>query len=137
MTTITNVETYTVFICNHDGCGLQFALPDMFVARRREDQKTWYCPNGHSRWFPGKTEAQKQQERADRLQRTVEAREADLRFEQRRLINERRSHAATKGQLTKTKKRIGNGVCPCCNRHFTNVERHMASQHPDYEPAAS
>lgn len=30
------------------------------------------------------------------------------------------------------------GVCPCCNRSFTNVRRHMTSQHPDYtipEPA--
>lgn len=62
----------------------------------------------------------------------MEAREADIRTEQRRLESERRAHAATKGQLTKTKKRIANGVCPCCNRSFANLERHMAGQHPDY-----
>lgn len=45
---------------------------------------------------------------------------------------ERRAHAATKGQLTKTRKRVAGGVCPCCNRSFVNLGRHMAGQHPDY-----
>lgn len=43
-----------------------------------------------------------------------------------------RALRATKGRLTKTKKRIANGVCPCCNRHFVNLERHMTGKHPDY-----
>jgi hypothetical protein len=132
VTTLTNVETYTIFICDHEGCGLQFALPDMFVERRRKDQKTWFCPNGHTRWFPGKTEEQKLRERADRLQRQVAAREEDLRFEQSRLVSERRAHAATKGVLTKTKRRVANGVCPCCQRSFVDLEAHMSGQHPDY-----
>jgi hypothetical protein len=28
--------------------------------------------------------------------------------------------------------RIGNGVCPCCNRSFTNLRRHMTTKHPEY-----
>ena len=23
-------------------------------------------------------------------------------------------------------------VCPCCNRHFTDLQKHMASKHPGY-----
>ena len=43
-----------------------------------------------------------------------------------------RRMAAAKGELTKMKKRVGNGVCPCCNRQFVNLQRHMATQHPGY-----
>lgn len=31
--------------------------------------------------------------------------------------------------------RIRNGVCPCCNRSFKDVHRHMKSQHPEFNPA--
>jgi hypothetical protein len=30
---------------------------------------------------------------------------------------------------------VANGVCPCCNRTFQNLARHMAGKHPDYEEA--
>lgn len=41
----------------------------------------------------------------------------------------------TKGVVTRTRNRIANGVCPCCDRSFTNLQRHMASKHPDYAHA--
>jgi len=44
----------------------------------------------------------------------------------------RRSRDGMKGALTKAKKRIGNGTCPCCSRHFKNVEAHMKNKHPEY-----
>lgn len=34
---------YTVEDCTQ--CGFQFALPDSFVKRRREDHKSFYCPS--------------------------------------------------------------------------------------------
>ncbi|WP_110727427.1 hypothetical protein [Mycolicibacterium porcinum] len=131
------MTAFATHTCATEGCGVAFAVEDGFDDRRRADHRNFYCPNGHSLSYKGKTELQKAQERAERLQRQVEAREADIRFEQRRLANERRAHAATKGQLTKTKKRVANGVCPCCNRHFVNVERHMTNQHPEYVGAES
>lgn len=39
---------------------------------------------------------------------------------------------ATKGVVTKIKKRVSKGVCPCCNRSFENLKNHMESQHPEY-----
>ncbi len=34
------------------------------------------------------------------------------------------------------RERIVSGVCPCCNRTFQNLARHIAGQHPDFaEPA--
>lgn len=130
MTTLEYTEQLVIEYCCV--CSMAFAVPADFQRRRKEDHKTYHCPAGHGQHYYGKTEAEKQRERAERLQRQVGAREADIRTEQRRLESERRAHAATKGQLTKTKKRIANGVCPCCNRSFANLERHMAGQHPDY-----
>ena len=43
-----------------------------------------------------------------------------------------RSAAAYKGHLTRVKRRVGNGVCPCCNRTFKNLADHMTTKHPDY-----
>jgi len=131
MTAIIVQTKYVTHTCPQDRCGVEFAVAEGYDARRREDHRTFYCPSGHSMSYLGKTEEQKQRERAERLQRQIDAREADIRTEQRRLANERRSHAATKGQLTKAKKRAAHGVCPGCNRSFANVARHVAHQHPE------
>lgn len=112
-------------------CGITWAMPKQFIESRRKDGKTFYCPNGHKRVYR-ETEAQKLEKKlaaaqgnyraaVDRAERAREQTEA-----------ERRRHAATKGQLTKTKKRVAGGVCPCCNRSFVDLGRHMAGQHPDY-----
>jgi hypothetical protein len=106
-------------------CGVPFGMPTGMVHQRREDHKLFYCPNGHSQHYTGKTEAEKQRERADRLERRLANKDEDLRAT-------RASLTATKGQLTKTKRRVARGVCPCCTRHFVNVERHVANQHPEY-----
>jgi hypothetical protein len=133
--TITTNQTLVVEQCYK--CAVLFAFPyELQQSLLKDHAREFYCPNGHSQHYIGKTEAEKERERADRLARQVEAREADIRFEQRRLENARRAHAATKGQLTKIKKRVANGVCPCCTRHFVNVERHIKSQHPDYAEAS-
>lgn len=135
MTTLQYTEQLVIEYCC--ACSMAFAVPADFQRRRQADHKSYHCPAGHGQHYYGKTEAEKQRERAERLQRQLEAREADIRFEQRRLESERRAHAATKGTLTKTKKRIANGVCPCCNRSFVNVARHVAGQHPDYQPGGN
>lgn len=127
--TLNIIEVFNVHCCTE--CGVSYALTAAYEARRREDHNTFHCPNGHRQHYPqenetevARAEARQQRERAERLQNQLKRRGEDL-------TRERRSHSATKGQLTKTRKRIGNGVCPCCNRHFVNVERHMANKHPE------
>lgn len=110
-------------------CGVMFALPETLRDKLLQTKKDFYCPNGHDQRYTGKTEAEKQRERADRLERTLANAEEDLRCE-------RASHRTTKGNVTKLKKRVANGVCPCCQRSFANLGRHMAGQHPDYAEAS-
>lgn len=117
----------TLVIESCPSCFINYAIPKDLHDRKQRDGGNWYCPNGHSIVF---TDPE-----VKRLQRALN-REQELamdRFNQ--LEQERRSHAATKGKLTKTRNRIAKGVCPCCNRSFTNVERHMSTQHPDFQAA--
>jgi hypothetical protein len=39
-------------------CGVAYCLPARFDAERREDHKTWWCPNGHGLSY--KTESPKE-----------------------------------------------------------------------------
>lgn len=114
----------TVYQCG--SCGVEHGLTKAFTDARRSDHKTFYCPWCQtSLVFNGESDEERFRRERDEAQRRLQA-TRDL------LTHEERSHAATKGHLTRTKKRIKNGVCPCCNRHFSNVEAHMASQHPDF-----
>lgn len=107
--------------CN---CGVHFAMDERVYDECLQKGGNFYCPNGHGQHF---TEPQ-----LEKAQQRIRALEGYNRMTEERLERERRQHSATKGQLTKTKKRIAGGVCPCCNRSFANVGRHMAGQHPEY-----
>lgn len=105
-------------------CSMPFAVTQTFWNRGKERGGDIYCPAGHVMTF-GVGSLKKAEQEAVRL---------------RAQLDQARSHAQTlehsrnamKGQVTKLKKRIGKGVCPCCNRQFANVERHMNTQHPDF-----
>lgn len=123
-------------------CAVDFGVGADFVKRRREDGRVWYCPNGHGNYYnKGKTAEQVAREKAEAERdaaRSLAQRESRRREQsdaQARLADYQRR--AAKGQLTKTRKRIAAGVCPCCNRTFQNVARHIAGQHPDFVEAAA
>lgn len=122
-TTITATTSFDVITCG--ACGISFGVPEHWRNARRNDHATFYCPNGHPRAFLGESKA----ERLEKLLETANARVTHA--EDQRLAAER-SAAAARGQVTKIKKRVGNGVCPCCKRTFQNLHRHMAGQHPDF-----
>lgn len=134
MTTIT--RTIKIESVNCGACGITFGLESSFKTARLDDGKLFYCPNGHGiSW-----EAINQAERTEiQLREQVEAaRSLAQREAQRRAQAEAVARTAdykaraAKGQLTKTRKRIAAGVCPCCQRTFQNVARHMAGQHPEF-----
>lgn len=113
-------------------CGVTFAMPDTMRRERIADRQTFYCPNGHPRAFCGETEA-------ERLRRELETEKAARRrAEELRLASLKEAeHNAREWRKTKTRlrnlrERTKNGVCPCCNRSFTQLARHIATKHPDY-----
>ncbi len=103
-------------------CDAYFAVPEQVVREWKRTQRKWACPYcGMTRWFVGKTDEQK---RIEALQRRNERMQQEV-------IHERERAQRVSNQYSRMRKRIQNGVCPCCNRTFQNLARHMASEHPD------
>ena len=96
-------------------CGIEFCISDAWEQHRRDDHKTFYCPNGHSQYFPHQSEKEKLQE--------------ELRKEHIARIEIEAKLNGALDTINKTKKRINAGVCPDCHRHFTNLERHRRTKH--------
>jgi hypothetical protein len=113
-------------------CSIVFAVPERFDRDRREDHKDFFCPAGHTLVYKGESDADKLKRQLDAERARVDMLRKETIRQKDRIAAEKRLHAATKGQLTKTKKRVAGGACPCCNRTFVQLERHMSSQHPEY-----
>jgi hypothetical protein len=130
MTTLTYTGTLRITSC---WCGIHLAIPqDLYDLANRHEGRTVFCPLGH-KFIYGSTiegELEKAKERLAEERRRVRA-TRDL------LAQEERSHAATKGHVTRKRKQLSKvvaGVCPVdgCKRHFKDVRRHIATKHPDY-----
>lgn len=128
--TITFTGELSIEVC---WCGITHAVPKQMVDRMRrqrdngETQTAAYCPLGHTWILPGESKVEIERRRAENLR-------AQLTHTRDQLQAEKRSHSATRGQLTKTKKRAAASVCPVdgCQRSFVQMERHLRSQHPEF-----
>lgn len=108
-------------------CGINFVVPAAFVTMRKMDHQTWYCPLGHQRYWPeGKS-------RETQLKEQLETERRNTAFWREQEAAARRREAAAKAQTTKLRNRAKAGVCPCCNRTFVQLARHIATKHPDYD----
>ncbi len=106
-------------------CGIEFGIPEPWNNKRREDHKEFYCPNGHVLTYrDGPLETLKKELADEKKRREWAEKNAEA---------TRASNAALRGEMTKLKNRVGNGVCPCCKRSFTNLQRHMHSKHPEFK----
>jgi uncharacterized Zn finger protein (UPF0148 family) len=106
-------------------CGAPMALPAHLVENARETGTALYCPaTGHT--FQYKSENA-------RLRRDLEAERSRRLAVADQLKSSERRVAALKGEATKARRRAQAGVCPCCQRSFVQLSRHMKSKHPDFE----
>jgi hypothetical protein len=112
-------------------CGMRHAIPAALrdYQQRQHDEggpvPDVYCPLGHAHVPAGESLAAKLRRDLDRAHAATARAIAD-----RDQVDA--SLRATKGALTKAKRRAANGVCPCCHRTFANVARHVAAKHPAY-----
>lgn len=112
-------------------CGIRWGAPAEWWKARQEDKRTFYCPNGHSRVFH-KSEADRLAEELSRTKQQLAERDDTIRRQRELREAAERSAAAARGQVTKLKKRASAGVCPCCNRTFLALGKHMAQKHPGF-----
>lgn len=113
-------------------CGVLFGMTPDFIEKRREDHRTWCCPNGHLRHYPGQSELEKTR---DALAREKHCREqAQALADHHRAEAERieRRRVATVGVVTRMRRRVAHGVCPCCRRTFKQLAAHMRVKHPTF-----
>lgn len=127
MTTQTITRELVAITCFSADCNVVFGLDRITYDRRLEDHKSFWCTNGHSQHFTGRSEADRLR---DQLKWTRESEE----FYRDQAALERRRAAAQKGQRTRVLNLITKGICPVagCRRNFTNVRDHMATEHPDF-----
>lgn len=105
-------------------CGTPFAMGAQYEKDRRDDHRSFFCPNGHSQAFMGESteEALKRQlkwskDQAARLAAERDQYQASLR--------------ATKGHVTRLRNRAASGHCPFgCDRRFAGLAEHVAKKHP-------
>jgi hypothetical protein len=130
-------------------CKERFGLDDATEATLRRSGANFCCPWGHQAHFPaGKTEAEKLQEQLDaerrqrqRAEQKIAEKDDELKRawatandQHEQAKHERARANGYKGHATRITKRAKAGVCPCCNRTFAQLARHMATKHPQFTP---
>ena len=139
----THAEDTTLEVRVCPSCGVTYGIPARLTESHKENGSKWYCPNGHSISFT-RSAADEARAEAAKLRKKLEDEKANAAWwrdrsaaSDKRVEHEQARANGYKGALTKVKKRVGNGVCPCCSRSFADLHRHMASKHPDFsEPPA-
>lgn len=105
-------------------CGIHWAAPAHFLEERRSDGKTFWCPNGDPRVYRESTE--------DKLKRELERKQQVIDAANARAATAEREKSTISKAHKRMRIRVMNGVCPCCDRTFQNLMKHMQTQHPDF-----
>lgn len=101
-------------------CGVYFGVPKQLDYQLRQNHKSFYCPNGHPQSYCGESEAEK-------LRRELKRKEQEVADQVRAKLQAQSELQAAERKL----KRVAKGVCPCCNRSFANLHKHMTTKHPE------
>ena len=134
MRNATFVGTTTMVTEECCNCGMIFAMTKDFEQRCRDNpyDGKFYCPAGHRQWYTGETEEAKLEKKLSEAQEEVNLERNWRKAAESRTETVKKQRNALKGHLKRTKQRIAGGVCPCCNRTFVNLGKHMHGQHPGY-----
>lgn len=122
MSTFLETETFVVEHCCD--CGVAFAMTESMRNRFRSNGGSFYCPNGHGQYY-AVTEVQRLKDELNASQKRLTA----IQFE---LAAERSAREQVQKKNKRLEKRASVGMCPCCNRQFVNMQRHMKTKHPGY-----
>lgn len=110
-------------------CGVRFGLDysTYKTAKELRGAFDFYCPHGHPQHY----KPQQQIDEEERVRQERDRLRQQLAQKDDEIAEAKRVAAAAKGQVTRLRNRAQAGICPCCSRHFTNLERHMASKHKE------
>ena len=130
-----DVKTGDYYFWTCGACGARQAMTREAESIYRQNHATFYCVHGHPRaWNVGESEEDKLRRERDALKQRQAYYEDQLREARQQADKERHRANGYKGHATRITNRAKAGVCPCCNRSFENLKRHMASKHPQFTP---
>lgn len=119
-------------VVNCGECGGTYAINARYQRQKKEEGGFWHCPYCETGWGYAESELKKLKKQLEaEKKRTQWAARARERAEEEAAHQAARARGF-KGAMVKTKKRVGRGVCPSCNRSFENLRRHMETKHPEY-----
>lgn len=110
-------------------CGISFGITTDYENRRRDDHRSFYCPSGHVNVFNGPSTSEKRAREAE-----SEAMQAQAKLNEERHLRLVAEKALQKeaSKRKRLEKRVSAGVCPCCNRTFEDLAKHMSTKHKEY-----
>jgi len=116
-------------------CGVRFGVPMRFYEARREDKRSFWCPNGHSLSF--KISRAQQLEAELSAARQESARLADeLKAAGRAVQIAKRGLKAATVRRGRTLRAIENGRCPGCGELVPDMLAHRQQKHAKLECVA-
>lgn len=121
---LTYQQTVELVLVECYSCAIIYGIPQMMdtMLLAKKEKASTYCPNGHCWNYVGRSDA-------DQLAAT----KAQLTSAKDQLEAAERAANRNRQEITRLKKRAANGVCPCCQRTFQQLSRHMKVKHPEYE----
>lgn len=124
----TFVESITLSPINCGECGGTYSINEMYRQQRAEQGGGWHCPYCQCGWGYFKNTEN------DRLKQQLQDKNNELQKSRMETVTERQMREGAERREAEAKrkvKRAEKGVCTCCNRSFSNLRRHMLTQHAD------
>lgn len=120
-------ETITVEVVTCYLCGTPFGIESNLNRKLLATGEGFFCPNGHEQIYGNSTEKKlrqlQEQLKLEKMRADGWKEEAEIKAQELK---------TTRSELTRTKKKLSGGVCPCCHRQFVTLARHMKTKHPEY-----
>lgn len=113
------VALRNIVCCN---CFVEFGINSEQDEALRNSHKMFYCPSGHPQSYTAQSEKEALRLERDRLKQQLAQKDDAIADEQRR-------REAAEKKAARVEKRARAALCPCCNRSFGNLARHMATKH--------
>lgn len=120
--TFTEVVELEKMTCKN--CNGIFALNREYILHQRTHAGGYYCPYCQTLWVWRESES-------DKLRKLLAEKHKEVTASKCEAMRERQLKEETSLRMKAERKlkRVDHGVCPCCNRTFRNLARHMASKH--------